>query len=149
MKLLSKGDLRAAFLASFISGPIFWLGHYIFEPSAMINDPWWVVLIGLVFWQAFTYPVSLFGLFVAGMPCHVLLRLIGVHSYIVIGLLGAPLVVLLNEFGMSEGVYDQITIQFISCGAAVSALYAALSKKFNKSINFAPSAPDALTRAGY
>tara|TARA_R110002072_G_scaffold211007_2_gene368628 strand:- start:1070 stop:1519 length:450 start_codon:yes stop_codon:yes gene_type:complete len=149
MKLLSKGDLRAAFLASFISGPVFWLGHCIFYPSDIINDPWWVIPIGAVFWQAFTYPISLVGLFLAGLPCHALLRLIGAHSYIVIGLLGAPLVVLLTGFGMSEGEYDQITILFISCGAAVSALYAALSKKFNKAINFAPSAPDALTRAGY
>ena len=142
MNLLTKGDLRAALLASFISGPVFWLGHYIFDPSAFFNEQWWVILIGPFYWQVFTYPVSFVGLVVAGMPCHALLRLVRIHSYIAIGLLGAPLVVALNEFGMSEGVYDQITIQFISCGAAVSALYAVLSQKFNKSINYAPSAPD-------
>ena len=132
MKLLTKSDLRAALLASFISGPVFWFGHYIFEPNALLNEQWWVILIGPIYWQAFTYPVSFIGLVVAGMPCHALLRLIRIHSYIAIGLLGAPLVILINEFGMSEGIYDQITIQFISCGAAVSALYAVLSKKFNK-----------------
>jgi len=142
MKLLTKGDLRAALLASFISGPVFWLGQYYFEPSALINEQWWVILIGPFFYQVFTYPVSFVGLVLGGMPCHALLRLFRIHSYIAIGLLGAPLVIALNEFGMSEGVYDQITIQFISCGAAVSALYATLSKKFKKSINYAPSAPD-------
>lgn len=142
MNLLTNDDLRAALLASFISGPVFWLGHYIFEPNSFFNEQWWVILIGPFYWQVFTYPVSFVGLVVAGMPCHALLRLVRIRSYIAIGLLGAPLVVALNEFGMSEGVYDQITIQFISCGAAVSALYAFLSQKFNKSINYAPSAPD-------
>ncbi|NVK30326.1 MAG: hypothetical protein HWE20_04950 [Gammaproteobacteria bacterium] len=132
MNILTREDLRAAAFASFVAGPAFWFSRYMFEPKAIFNEEWWAAFVGPVFWQAFTYPVSIAGIVLLGMPCHAFLRYVGINSYVFIGLLGAPLVVCVNEFLFSDGAYDQITLQFIFCGASVSAFYAALSKKFNK-----------------
>ena len=132
MKLLTKEDLRAALFASLISAPVFWFGGYFFNGIPILGEDWWLVFVGPIFWEVFTYPIALAGLLFLGMPCHALLRYFSINSYLLLGLLGAPLMVGFHEIVFINGEYDQITILFISCGAGVSAMYAALSKKFNK-----------------
>jgi hypothetical protein len=127
--------MLASFIAALVSGPVFaWLGNIIFPPPQVMVDPLWVIIFVLpAYIQIITYPVSIVGMLVIGIPYHALVRKMFGDQYLLIGLSGGPLV-LLSAAGLStSGSIDQFSWLYVACGAAVSATYALLSKQFNKS----------------
>lgn len=132
MMIDKQSIYKAALFSSLISGPVFWFGHYIFYPESLGSSPWWALFLGPLYWQIFTYPVSLIGLILLGIPLHLGLLYINVKSPVVIGALGGPIVFLIAVVGMESPDFDYMEFLFIACGASVSTLYAFLYQKFNR-----------------
>ena len=138
MSAVTKQDIFAGLLASLTSGPVFsWLVN-IFDPPppAMADSLPAIIFVHPFLMQVITYPVTLLGVFVIGIPLHGFVRKVFGDHYMLIGLSGGPIVfgivVSLCRCHVAE-IHTSFWI-IIACSASVSGVYAVLSRKFNQSL---------------